>query len=89
VAPYDDQQCEGIYPGNLPQLPKKNLQAYLNEFCYRFSRRKFGADLFNRLAIAMVASPVAESKGEPDQTIYPERPLKFTICPDPAFLAAV
>ena len=49
----------GTYHG----LPKKNLQAYLNEFCYRFSRRKFGADLFERLAIAMSASPVAESKG--------------------------
>ena len=49
----------GTYHG----LPKKNLQAYLNEFCYRFSRRKFGADLFDRLAVAIVASPVAESKG--------------------------
>jgi transposase-like protein len=30
-------------------LDSKHLQAYLNEFCYRFNRRKFKGELFNRL----------------------------------------
>jgi transposase-like protein len=49
----------GTYHG----LPKKNLQAYIDEYCYRFSRRKFGADMFDRLVLAMVESPVAELNG--------------------------
>lgn len=35
----------GTYHG----LDSKHLQAYLNEFCYRFNRRKFKGELFNRL----------------------------------------
>jgi transposase-like protein len=35
----------GTYHG----LDSKYLQAYLNEFCYRFNRRKFKGELFNRL----------------------------------------
>ena len=35
----------GTYHG----LDPKHLQAYLNEFCYRFNRRKFKGELFNRL----------------------------------------
>lgn len=46
----------GTYHG----LPKKYLQSYLDEFCYRFSRRDFGVDLFERLTIALVASPAAD-----------------------------
>jgi len=42
----------GTYHG----LPKKNLQSYLDEFCFRFSRRFFYGQLFDRLAIAVVAS---------------------------------
>lgn len=49
----------GTYHG----LPKKHLQSYLDEFCYRFSRRHFGANLFERLTIALVATPTADSKG--------------------------
>lgn len=49
----------GTYHG----LPKQNLQAYLDEFCFRFSRRGFGGGLFNRLALAMTGSPLAESDG--------------------------
>ena len=45
----------GTYHG----LPKKNLQDYLNEFSFRFSRRGFGGALFDRLALAMVGSPLA------------------------------
>ena len=35
----------GTYHG----LDSKHLQSYLNEFCYRFNRRKFQSQLFNRL----------------------------------------
>ncbi|MCK8487069.1 IS1595 family transposase [Paenibacillus sp. MBLB2552] len=35
----------GTYHG----LGEKHLQAYLNEFCYRFNRRKFRGEGFNRL----------------------------------------
>jgi transposase-like protein len=35
----------GTYHG----LDSKHLQAYLSEFCYRFNRRKFKGELFNRL----------------------------------------
>lgn len=35
----------GTYHG----LDAKHLQAYLNEFCYRFNRRKFKGELFSRL----------------------------------------
>ncbi len=42
----------GTYHG----LPKKNLQSYLNEFCFRFSRRFFYGMLFDRLVCAMANS---------------------------------
>ena len=40
----------------------RNLDAYLGEFCYRFSRRCYGASLLDRLAIAMVALVPADAK---------------------------
>lgn len=50
----------GTYHG----LPKKNLQAYLDEFCYRFSRRFFKGDLFQRLTLAAATSKsTADLKG--------------------------
>ena len=42
----------GTYHG----LPKDNLQSYLDEFCFRFSRRSFGPDLLDRLALAVASS---------------------------------
>jgi len=42
----------GTYHG----LPRKNPQPYLDEFCFRFSRRDFFGQLFDRLAIAVVSS---------------------------------
>ena len=33
-------------------LDKKHLQRYFDEFCYRFNRRKFEGQLFNRLLTA-------------------------------------
>jgi len=42
----------GTYHG----LPKGNLQSYLDEFCFRFSRRSFGTALLDRLALAIAVS---------------------------------
>lgn len=39
----------GTYHG----LPEKNLQSYLDEYCFRFSRRDFGPQLLERLALAV------------------------------------
>lgn len=37
-----------------------NLQAYLDEFCFRFNRRHFGTQLFARLVRAVAVSSVAD-----------------------------
>lgn len=47
----------GTYHG----LPKKNLNAFLAEFCFRFNRRYYGAALFDRLAVALATSHMADS----------------------------
>lgn len=49
----------GTYHG----LPKTCLQSYLDEFCFRFFRRFFGADLFLHLVLAISLSSQADSKG--------------------------
>ena len=49
----------GTYHG----LPTKYLHLYLGEQCYRFNRRNFGASLFDRLLIALVATPLADLNG--------------------------
>ncbi len=49
----------GTYHG----LPKADLQSYLDEFCFRFSRRSFGGALLERLALAISVSSPAYSKG--------------------------
>lgn len=48
----------GTYHGR----PKENLQSFLDEFCFRFSRRFFHGQLFDRLALA-VSCPLVVSKG--------------------------
>jgi transposase-like protein/predicted RNA-binding Zn-ribbon protein involved in translation (DUF1610 family) len=46
---------QGTYHG----LGEKHLQSYLNEFCYRFNRRFWEPQLFNRLLNAcLVAKPI-------------------------------
>jgi transposase-like protein len=35
--------------GTFHGLDSRHLQRYLDEFCYRFNRRKFSGQLFNRL----------------------------------------
>lgn len=42
--------------GTFHGIGKKHLQAYLDEFCYRFNRRNWEFQLFDRLATACVAS---------------------------------
>lgn len=42
----------GTYHG----LPKDNLQPYLDEYCFRFSRRSFGSNLVDRLTVAIGTS---------------------------------
>ncbi len=44
-------------------LPGKHMNEYLAEYAFRFSRRDFGAGLFDRVAFALAASTVAYSKG--------------------------
>lgn len=39
-------------------LDKKHLQAYLEEFCYRFNRRVWQPQLFGRLLSACVSGPI-------------------------------
>lgn len=36
-------------------IPPDYLQNNLNEFCYKFNRRRFGDGLFNRLLVAALA----------------------------------
>jgi transposase-like protein len=43
---------QGTYHG----LDKKHLQSYFDEFCYRFNRRRFGNQLFNRLPEACAST---------------------------------
>ena len=49
----------GTYHG----LPKKNLQSYLDEYSFRFSRRGFGSALVDRLFLSIALSRSAEQKG--------------------------
>ena len=41
--------AKAFIAGTFHGLDAKHLQAYLNEFCYRFNRRNFKGELFNRL----------------------------------------
>jgi len=42
-----DERFADMYHGIKPE----SLQEYLNEFCYKFNRRYFGEDLFERLVM--------------------------------------
>lgn len=50
--------AKAFIAGTFHGLDKKHLQAYLDEFCYRFNRRKFHHQLFNRLLHACVNGPI-------------------------------
>jgi transposase-like protein len=43
--------------GTFHGLPEKNIQRYLDEFCYRFNRRHREPELFDRLLLACVMAP--------------------------------
>ncbi len=42
--------------GTFHGLGKKHLQRYLDEFCYRFNRRNFKGEIFNRLLLTIVSA---------------------------------
>ncbi|MCZ8515171.1 IS1595 family transposase [Paenibacillus filicis] len=42
--------------GTFHGLDPKHLQAYLDEFCYRFNRREFKSELFNRLVQCCIST---------------------------------
>jgi len=46
---------QGTYHG----LDRKHLQRYVNEFCYRFNRRRFGNRIFHRLLTVCASTPVS------------------------------
>jgi transposase-like protein len=48
--------CKSLIEGTYHGLDKKHLQRYFNEFCYRFNRRDFGNQLFNRLLNACAST---------------------------------
>lgn len=50
--------AKAFIAGTFHGLDKKHLQAYLDEFCYRFNRRKWHPQLFNRLLHACVNGPI-------------------------------
>ena len=52
--------AKALVNGTHHGLTAKHLQAYLDEFCYRFNRRHFSNDIFDRLALAVVhATPLS------------------------------
>lgn len=50
--------AKAFIAGTFHGLDKQHLQAYLDEFCYRFNRRRWRDQLFNRLLDACIAGPV-------------------------------
>ncbi|HAG10459.1 MAG TPA: IS1595 family transposase [Desulfotomaculum sp.] len=55
--------AKAFIAGTFHGLDNRHLQSYLNEFCYRFNRRFWEPELFNRLLKACVAAkPVAFSE---------------------------
>jgi len=48
--------AKALIAGTFHGLDPKHLQAYLNEFSYRFNRRKFKNELFNRVLNCCVAT---------------------------------
>lgn len=49
--------AKAFIQGTFHGVGKKHLQAYLDEFCYRFNRRWSENQLFDRLATACISSP--------------------------------
>ncbi|MBW2149709.1 MAG: IS1595 family transposase [Deltaproteobacteria bacterium] len=51
-----NSNAESFLLGTFHGIGKKHLQAYLDEFCYRFNRRNWEQQLFDRLVTACVNS---------------------------------
>lgn len=47
--------AKGMIRGIHHGVSQKHLQAYLSEFCWRFSRRQFEGELFDRLLVACIS----------------------------------
>lgn len=45
------------WEGQTVPWERKHIQLYLDEFCYRFNRRSYHENLFERLALACVNCP--------------------------------
>ena len=55
--------AKALVNGTFHGLGEKHFQRYLDEFCYRFNRRYFKENIFNRLILAVVSAtplPLAE-----------------------------
>ena len=48
---------KGLITGTYHGLDRKHLQRYVNEFCYRFNRRRFGNRIFHRLLTVCASTP--------------------------------
>lgn len=58
-ARYVCPKCESLHGyrlGYLSRPAKDNPRSYLDEFCFRFSRRPFGPVLLDRLVLAIAGS---------------------------------
>jgi transposase-like protein len=51
-----DSNAKAFINGTFHGLDKKHLQQYLDEFCFRFNRRWFSGELFNRIVNACITS---------------------------------
>lgn len=47
---------KSFFQGTFHGLVARHLQRYLDEFCFRFNRRKFAGQLFNRLLEACLST---------------------------------
>lgn len=49
-------RCKDSLAGIHGQVSRLNLQRYLDEFCYKFNRRRFGDSTFDRLVVACIST---------------------------------
>ena len=49
--------AKAFVEGTYHSMERKHVQLYLDEFCYRFNRRSYHENLFERLALACVNCP--------------------------------
>jgi hypothetical protein len=55
---YRDRSFENVFVGHFHGVTSKDLQEYLNEFCYRYNRRFVEKQIPNRLLkLAIIHAP--------------------------------